>query len=198
MGWTKGVPEGVSEVRNDGTQISAKVAMPESEDGYSGCECPACTRFFKVMISEYDALPDGPINCPYCGRSDGTGEFMTGQQQSRVTAGAEAVAEQWVHAQLDDIFDRAFRGSKAMSYTSGSRPPRRTLPAYVEEAPAITRPFTVRVRSATSAALGMPPPLWLRSSRRSGLPWHWRTNSAKSSARIPVRTACSTGSLGTR
>jgi hypothetical protein len=128
------MPKGVSDVRKEGTRISAKVEMPESEDGYSGCECPACARFFKVMISEYEALPDDPINCPYCGHSTDTGEFMTEEQRSRVTAGAEAVAEQWVHAQLDDMFDRTFRGSKAMSYTRGSRPPRRALPTYVEDA----------------------------------------------------------------
>jgi len=48
-------------------------------------------RFFKVMISEYEALPDDPINCPYCGYGTDTGEFMTEEQRSRVAAGAEAV-----------------------------------------------------------------------------------------------------------
>jgi hypothetical protein len=132
--WTHRVPKGVTDVRKDGTRISAKVAMPESEDGYVGCECPSCSRFFKVMISEFKALPDSPINCPYCGHSADTGDFMTEQQLSRVTAGAEAVAEQFVHAQLDDIFGRAFRSSKHVSYTRGSMPPKRALPTYVEEA----------------------------------------------------------------
>ncbi len=134
------MPKGVSDVRKEGTRINAKVEMPASEDGYSGCECPACARFFKVMISEYEALPNDPINCPYCGHGTDTDtdtdtdEFMTEEQRSRVTADVEAVAEQWVHAQLDDMFDRAFRGSKAMSYTRGSTPPRRALPTYVEKA----------------------------------------------------------------
>jgi len=30
------MPKGVSDVRKEGTRISAKVEMPESEDGYSG------------------------------------------------------------------------------------------------------------------------------------------------------------------
>jgi hypothetical protein len=48
--------------------------MPGSNDGFMGRECPACARFFKVVIGEYDALPDDLVlTCPYRGHSGHSG-----------------------------------------------------------------------------------------------------------------------------
>ena len=111
--------------------------MPGDDAGYIGRECPACSRFFKLMISEYEALPDEMMpTCPYCGHCAETSSFMSEAQRSRVKAGAMALAEQFVHSELNDMMRRTFRSSQHVKITHrpGMGPPRRSIPTYVEDA----------------------------------------------------------------
>jgi DNA-directed RNA polymerase subunit M/transcription elongation factor TFIIS len=139
-------PEGVGDINetDDGFQVS--ISIPTDEDGYFGRECPACESPFKMRHDEYEALPDEvQLACPYCGHREEHSAFMSSAQHARVTASAEGLVEQWLHGEVNDMLGRTFgrQASKPRrlgsfisidwSYTPGTPPPVRELPAAVEE-----------------------------------------------------------------
>jgi DNA-directed RNA polymerase subunit RPC12/RpoP len=75
------------------------VSIPADDEGFIGRRCPDCGRFFKMKAEQWKALPDDTVvTCPYCGhRPQDTSDFMTPQQNQRVQAAAEALAEQYLH-----------------------------------------------------------------------------------------------------
>jgi hypothetical protein len=143
MDWTQRLPDDFSNVEATAQGFTANLAMPDAEDGHLGHQCPGCDRFFKVVISEYEVLPDDLVmKCPYCGHGADTDAFMTPQQRERVDAGADAAAEQYIHSVVEDTFGRSVHNSPRLQpgesgvevrYTPGTPPPKRTLPTYVEE-----------------------------------------------------------------
>ena len=55
------------------------VIIKPDEDGYTGRECPACEKYFKIKFGT--GLPDATdCHCPYCNRVGPQNEFWTKQQ----------------------------------------------------------------------------------------------------------------------
>jgi hypothetical protein len=130
MGWEHRKPEGIGDVTHTAQGFSAPIAIPVDPHGYFGRECPACASLFKMRHDEYEALPDDPeLTCPYCGHREDHGAFFTHAQIERVTAAAQVLAEQFVHATVNIMFS----GVSGFRYTPGSPPPVRDLPEFVEE-----------------------------------------------------------------
>ena len=48
-------------VEHHGDQITGSVSLAVDDDGYFGRECPECERGFKLMATEYEALPDDQV-----------------------------------------------------------------------------------------------------------------------------------------
>ena len=139
-------PEGVGDISDTEDGFEVSISIPTDEDGYFGRECPACEAPFKMRHDEYEALPDEiELTCPYCGHREEHSAFMSSAQHARVMAAAEGLAEQWLHGQVNDMLSRTFgqRSSRPRrsdsfisidwSYTPGTPPPVRDLPAAVEE-----------------------------------------------------------------
>jgi len=144
MDWRDRLPKDITVIEDTPEGFRAKVGMPTAGDGYEGRQCPSCDRFFKIGIAEREALPDDLVmNCPYCGHAGESEEFITRVARERVDAAAKAMADQRVHAMIEDALGGAFgRGRRLrpgesgieMSYTPATPPPVTTLPTYVEEA----------------------------------------------------------------
>jgi Zn finger protein HypA/HybF involved in hydrogenase expression len=144
MSWQHRLPEGLSDVEITSDGFRASLSLPADDDGFFGRECPACEQLFKIGIDEWEALPDDAlITCPYCGEQpEDVHDFMTGDQRERVDAALNAMAEQYAHGAVSDIFKRSFGSaprrtgggmfSFELTFHEGSPPPIRVLPEYVE------------------------------------------------------------------
>ncbi len=142
VSWQHRLPHGVSGFRRTSQGFEASVSIPADEEGFFGRRCPDCGRFFKMQVEQWEALPDDAIvTCPYCGhRPQDTNDFMSPQQNQRVQAAAEALAEQYLHRKVNEIF-RGLGNRRPRPRGSGLQirvshdppPPVRSLPAYVEE-----------------------------------------------------------------
>jgi hypothetical protein len=95
-----------------------------------------------MEVEQWEALPDdASVTCPYCGhRPQDTNDFMTPQQNQRVQAAAEALAEQYLHQKVNEIFGglgnrrpRPRGSGMEIRISHDPPPPVRSLPAYVEE-----------------------------------------------------------------
>jgi hypothetical protein len=139
-------PEGVGDIKDTDNGFEVSISIPTDDDGYFGRECPACEAPFKMRHDEYEALPEEiELTCPYCGHREEHPSFTSSAQHARVMAAAEGLAEQWLHKQVNDIFGRTFgrRASRPKesdsfisiewSYTPGTPPPVRALPAALEK-----------------------------------------------------------------
>ena len=139
-------PEGVGDISETENGFKVSISIPTDEDGYFGRQCPACEAPFKMRHDEYERLPDEiELTCPYCGHREEHSAFMSSAQHARVMAAAEGLAEQWLHGQVNDMLSRTFgpRASRPRrsgsfisidwSYTPGTPPPVRELPAAVEK-----------------------------------------------------------------
>lgn len=145
MTWEHRKPEGVGDITHTEDGFTAPVSIPLDDDGYFGRECPSCAAPFKMVVDEYEALPEEiELTCPYCGHREGHGEFMSTAQRERVTAAAEGLALQYVHQQLNDMLGSTFgrssppRRSRSLisielSYNPGTPPPISALPEIVEQ-----------------------------------------------------------------
>jgi DNA-directed RNA polymerase subunit M/transcription elongation factor TFIIS len=209
-------PEGVGDIRDTDDGFEALVSIPTDDEGYFGRECPACQAPFKMRHDEYEALPEEvELTCPYCGHHEGHSSFMSSAQHARAMAAAKGLTEQWVHEQANDIFGRTFgrrasrpKQSKSFisvewSYTPGTPPPLRILPAVLE---AQTRRIVEcsvcgnhhAVYSATSfCPVCGPRPATARvleAIAQHGRRWPSRTAWTTTSARGCVRRECSSAS----
>ena len=141
MSWESQVPDGVSDVQENDDGFTGAVSIPPDEDGYIGRHCGGCEGKFRMLVTEYNALPeDAELTCPYCGNRAHRSEFVTPAQRERAYAGAEAVGEQYIHEMLDDIFGRnqppanpSSMFSVEFKYTPGPRPVPRPLPEVIED-----------------------------------------------------------------
>jgi endogenous inhibitor of DNA gyrase (YacG/DUF329 family) len=143
MDWQSRIPDGVGDIEDTADGFEAKVSIPADEGGYIGRLCSGCGGKFRMLADEYAALPDTTrLTCPYCGRSGEPGDFMTKAQLERAEAALHAVAEQFMHQQIDDMLGRTFGRSRRLrpgesgveiTYPPAPRPPIRTLPEIVEE-----------------------------------------------------------------
>ena len=58
--------------------MSIKVSLPPDEQGFTGRECPKCSKYFKVKSGT--GLPISICHCPYCGYIGDHSEFFTKDQ----------------------------------------------------------------------------------------------------------------------
>lgn len=167
--WKQRLPEGMSDPQKWGDDFLYTVAMPTDEDGMSPLQCPSNPEHqFKMKIGSYEEEGTSAKNksqssetqepvqsdaeqrnddeywCPYCGaHSEDRWDFMP-EQRKVARASAEALAEQFVHAEMTKMMENAFgRSSSSRSkgllsmrveVNKGTPPPRRTLPTYrIEE-----------------------------------------------------------------
>jgi hypothetical protein len=141
MSWQHRLPHGISGFRQTGHGFEASVSIPADEEGFFGRRCPDCLRFFKMLVDQWEMLPDGAtVTCPYCGHQpEDVNDFMTPLQNQRIQSAAEALAEQYVHQRLQNIFS-GLGGRRLCPGESGIEirvshdppPPARSLPAYEE------------------------------------------------------------------
>jgi hypothetical protein len=143
MDWQSRIPDGVGDIQDTSDGFEAKVSIPADEDGYIGRLCNGCGGKFRMVADEYAALPDiTRLTCPYCGRDGEPSNFITPAQLERAEAAVHAVAEQFMHQQIDNILGRTFGPGRRLrpgesgveiTYTPAARPPIRTLPEIIEE-----------------------------------------------------------------
>ena len=142
MGWQHRLPHGISGVRQTGRGFEASVSIPADEEGFFGRRCPDCERFFKMRVDQWEMLPDRAIvTCPYCGHQpEDVSDFITPQQNQRVESAVEALAEQYMHQRLREVFSgfdtRGLRPGGSgieVRVSHDPPPPVRSLPEYVEK-----------------------------------------------------------------
>lgn len=134
--------------RRDKDSFVLGVALPSGEDGLWLMRCPQhpTDHVFKIMVTQTESTDEtSDLYCPYCGHHErGVWPFAS-DQKARLQTAAEAAAEQYISATIDDMFGKAFRGrsrsssrrsalSIELTYKPGRPPRRRTLPTFeVEE-----------------------------------------------------------------
>ena len=142
MGWQHRLPEGISGFSQSGQGFEFSISIPADEEGFFGRSCPACERFFKMRVEQWDALPDeASITCPYCGHQpDDVNDFLTAQQNARVESAAEAAVEQYLHQAVSKMFQglgtRRLRPGESgieIRVSHDPPPPVRSITAYAEE-----------------------------------------------------------------
>ncbi len=145
MSWQERLPDGLSDIETTDEGFRASLSLPVDDDGFFGRECPACEQPFKMKADEWEALPDElRVTCPYCGEQpEDANDFMTQDQQERVETAINALAEQYVHGAVSEMFRQSL-GSQPrrigggmfgieISVDTGAPPRIRVLPEFVEE-----------------------------------------------------------------
>ncbi len=144
MSWKSHLPDGINDLTRTHEGFQAGVEIPADEDGYIGRRCAACQGMFRMLPTEFNALPpEARLTCPYCGFDGDRNAFITEAQRERLRAAAAAVGEQYLHDEVDKMLKRAL-GGRSRSRSSGGfgvsievepgrRPRPRSLPAIVEE-----------------------------------------------------------------
>jgi endogenous inhibitor of DNA gyrase (YacG/DUF329 family) len=145
MRWQERLPDGLSGIEMTDEGFQASLSLPVDDDGFFGRECPACEQPFKMKAEEWEALPeDLRVTCPYCGEQpEAANDFMTQDQQERVEAAINALAEQYVHGAVSAMFRQSFDSQPRrigggmfgieISVDTGPPPPIRVLPEFVED-----------------------------------------------------------------
>lgn len=144
------LPEGADyDGRDDAGRDRFRVSIPLDEHGYFGRECPSCSQVFRILLGDYEPLPDDlKLWCVYCGHHTDHSEFMTQQQRDRVMRVAGDIGVQMVGQALR----RGFRG-RASGSRSGVRLTYRAKPFYPEPLPGIDEERLVRQRTCTACGL---------------------------------------------
>jgi hypothetical protein len=97
------LPEGISDLEQDGTMWSMKVSIPADEQGYFGRQCPECRGFFKLRVVDFNAAPDGlQLYCSYCGHHADAGDYMTEDQRESAVSAASSMAISAIQEMLSD------------------------------------------------------------------------------------------------
>ncbi len=144
MSWQERLPDGLSNIETTDEGFQASLSLSVDEDGFFGRECPACEQPFKINADQWQTVPDeAQVVWPYCGEQpEDVNDFMAPDQRERVDAAINALAEQYVHGAFSDMLRHSFGSTRRMgggmfsiemSVDSGSPPPIRVLPQYVEE-----------------------------------------------------------------
>jgi hypothetical protein len=143
MAWEERLPPEISGVEHTPEGFRGAVNLHVDDEGYFGRECPSCDRFFKMDATEYEALPEElQLTCPYSGHREEHSEFMTADQREVAEAAMHALAEQYIHDAVNDMFGSTFGRSSPRSghgsgvtvaWRPGQPPPIRQLPSYVEQ-----------------------------------------------------------------
>jgi hypothetical protein len=132
------LPDGMSDPRRHGSEITSSVSIQSDEGGFFGRECPEqdCLAYFKLHGDEYHlAKQTGLLSCPSCGIRANHETFMTPEQVQRSNAAMRELAQATAHQLLRDAF-KGFksRPGSGVSLTFKPGPPHRprALPTYVE------------------------------------------------------------------
>jgi hypothetical protein len=140
VNWQSRLPSGVSYGGRSGRGFKLAVSMPADEDGMSPCLCPDDAEHrFKVVIGTQDDDLDGhSMFCPYCGKQARADAFLR-RQMARAHAAMDEAATQYVHAEVDRMFQNAFGSSRSRNsslsvrYKPAPPPRRRPLPTFEVE-----------------------------------------------------------------
>lgn len=146
--WEQRLPEGVRMQDRDKDSFTLGVTLPGGEDGLWLMRCPQhpTDHVFKIVVTQNeDADETSDLYCPYCGHHEDELWPFAPDQEARLQTAAQAAAEQYIAAELNNMLSKAFGGrsrsssrrsgfSIEMTYKPGRPPPRRTLPTFeVEE-----------------------------------------------------------------
>ena len=76
-----------------------QIPLPQDEDGYLGCECPECEKYFKLTPGT--GVPDeDQTYCPYCGHRAAQNDFATKDQIEYATS----LIQQYVQDEFHKMF----------------------------------------------------------------------------------------------
>ena len=53
-----------------------QISVPKDDDGFTGRECPACEKLFKIELGTGLQGAGLPCHCPYCGHTAGQDQFL--------------------------------------------------------------------------------------------------------------------------
>ncbi len=79
-----------------------EVAIPLDADGFLDRQChsPSCSRYFKVLYTDWEAAEANAVTCPFCGYVDEPGNFTTVEQQDFLQQTAMALAQEKLQKML--------------------------------------------------------------------------------------------------
>lgn len=108
-----------------------KIAIPTDADGFVGraCDAPDCRQYFKIYVPDHGDY----LHCPYCGVRFSRNSLFTSPQLKYAKEAAIEEARIYAIDEIQKMFNKAFRGSKNITYKPGRPPRKRTVrPHYVE------------------------------------------------------------------
>lgn len=146
------LPEGISDLEEDGTTWSMKVSIPSDEEGFFGRLCPGCGEFFKLDVAEFKAAPDQLFYCPYCGHQADAGDHYTDDQRERALSAAKAIAIAKIQDMIGELPSGPIGGgliSISWEFKPGTPP---SLHTYVEEQ--VRRTVTCEMCARNAAVYG--------------------------------------------
>lgn len=111
-----------------------RISVPRDEEGFTGRECPACEKLFKIEFGTGLKGGEVPCHCPYCGHAAGQGQFWTKDQIKYAKSMAARKITDAIRRDLRGLeFDHKPRGPFGIGFSLKVEPGRR-LPIrhYVE------------------------------------------------------------------
>lgn len=105
-----------------------RVSVPRDKDGFTGRECPACEKLFKIELGTGLKGVGLPCHCPYCGHAAGHDQFWTKDQVKYVKSIATRKITDAVRKDLKRLeFNHKPRGrfgiGLSLKVKPGRRPP---------------------------------------------------------------------------
>ncbi len=146
--WEQRLPDGVRIEGRHRDSFTLGVALPVSDDGLWLMRCPQHPddHVFKIVVTQNThADQTSDLYCPYCGHHEDEIWAFAPDQKATLQVAARAAAEQYVAAEIGDMFGKAFGGRSRsrsrrsrfnldITYKPARPPARRTLPTFeVEE-----------------------------------------------------------------
>ena len=111
-----------------------RISVPRDEEGFTGRECPACEKLFKIEFGTGLKGVEVPCHCPYCGHAAGQDQFWTKDQVEYAKSIAARKITDAIRKDLRGLeFDHKPRGPLGIGISLKFKPGRR-LPIrhYVE------------------------------------------------------------------
>jgi DNA-directed RNA polymerase subunit RPC12/RpoP len=84
------------------------IALPRSEDGMTGRQCPRCEGKFRVHLPTVEDQCYLNLRCPYCRFIDRLDRFLTGEQRAYWTAIGRDETLQLASEVTEEVFSEAF------------------------------------------------------------------------------------------